>query len=137
MFKKMLGLVIVVICFCLLALPAWAWLQPVDANGKPATSLDFVGGEAYTIIGSTSAALAHSGPCLVYGYSIDGTSASDYIEFRDSATANTSSTKKVARQYSTTAGAYRTFPVPIVFDNGVSFNLSSDGFNATLYYRAR
>ena len=106
---------------------------PKDQAGKPLYSIDWVGAIPCGIDSSTgtNAVLCGSaGRGVVYGVIVSSVATSDYLVFRDTNTANTTSsvvtsvfatgTNAVASGASTTQLIQ--FPVPIRFTNGISVN---------------
>ena len=127
-----------------LALYAEGFSLPVDNNGQSAQSAEFSGVSFYTLHSTTTAKEVFTGAGVVYGFSIDAQSAGVYIELRDTATADSSTTSAdvlVSRGYSHTAGVtgdgFVSLPRPVAFTRGLSFNCSSSTPNATVYYTTK
>lgn len=105
---------------------------PTDRQGRALSTIDFVGAIPCRIDSSTAtnAVLCGSaGRNIVYGVIVTSVAATNFLVFRDSATANTSSGISVsllAETGSEDEGAATTliheFPVPIRFLNGISVN---------------
>jgi hypothetical protein len=122
---------------------------PQDVRGDSLETIDWVGAETWSLGNSTStsAVLIGSGRIVVYGVTASSIAATNYLVFRDTATANiTSSTKTIVYANGTDAnasGASTTltikFPVPMKFTNGVSVNASAaptaDTGSWTILYR--
>ena len=136
--------------FLLLGLSPWAHASartPKDDRGFTLPDLGFVGAIPCGIDNSTTtlAVLCMSGAGIAYGVISSSVAAADYVEFRDSNTANTSSVKFVTVWHQTTGVAQvipgtsvTVFPVPIRFQNGLSINASATpgvnrGFWSILY----
>lgn len=81
-------------------------------GGKPYKSINF----------SATAVIACKGPAVLYSVVSSTGATSDYVVFRDSATANTSSTPVVRVGLATTGVTNVTFDPPIQFVNGISVN---------------
>lgn len=108
---------------------------PRDQRGVVLDTIDWVGAIPCNIDASTGtvAVLCGStGRNVVYGVIASSVVATSYLVFRDSATANTSTFIKAtvfgSGSDSVTSGAATTqffrFPVPLLFDNGISVNAS-------------
>ena len=114
------------------------WVMPVNQIGV--TDSYALPCEPETINSAAGAvvpllALGEAG--AVYWVSMDkaGT-AGDYVVFRDSATANTTSTAFFTySQASTTGGQKVEFDPPMAFDNGLSVNVSSQTMGVTVCVR--
>lgn len=114
---------------------------PRSTQGQTLSSIDWVGAIPCGIDSSTgtNAVLCASGRAMVYGVIISSVATTDYIVFRDSNTANTSSTAAGITWGSGTgsiaSGASTTqlirFPVPMKFSNGISVNASSSPGSTT------
>lgn len=106
---------------------------PRSTSGESLPTIDFVGAVPCTIgsaIGTT-ATLCGSGRSVVYGVIISSVASTDFMVFRDSATANvTSATSTIifanGSNANATGWATQTFkfPVPMYFGNGISVNAS-------------
>lgn len=123
----------------LLSAATWAGAvpAPVDARGNALTSIDWVGALPCSIDGSTgtTAILCGSvGRGVVYGVIATSITLSDFLVFRDTNTANlTSSTAAIVYnspqgQNISTANPWNPYtnliklPVPIQFRNGIGVN---------------
>jgi hypothetical protein len=107
---------------------------PKDANGSTLPTIDFVGAETcrLTSADSTNGKSCSATPAVVYGVLVSSDSATNYMVFRDSATANTSSTVKFVlwnddqnADEDVTKTLIHRFPVPVKFSNGISANVNA------------
>jgi hypothetical protein len=107
---------------------------PKDSNGQTLPTMDFVGADTcrVTASDSTNGKLCFTGKGFVYGVSVSSDAATNYALFRDSATANTSSTVSMVIWNDTTeadeGGTLTTviaLPAPAKFTNGLSVNLNA------------
>lgn len=128
-----------------LALPSFvhaAVNAPRDAKGKVLSTVDWVGAIPCGIDSSTGTNVVlcgGTGRNAVYGVIISSIPSTDYLVFRDSATANTSSSiaaTVIANGSDANAtGASTTlffkFPVPLKFTNGISVNASAAPASST------
>jgi len=138
--KKVLAIVAFLL-FSTLAVDAslrYRWTMPTNQSGQ--TDMFALPCEPETIVAAAGAVvplLALNEAGAVYWVSMDkaGT-AGDYVVFRDSATANTSSTSFFTfSQDSTTAGKMVQFEPPMAFVNGLSVNVSSQTMGVTVCVR--
>lgn len=103
---------------------------PKDNNGQTLPTIDWVGAQPCTIY-SSNATLCFSGRGAIYGVVVASDTIVNYAVFRDSNTANTSSSSftAVTGNYSGVAlgGTMQLikFPVPVQVSNGLSVNLNA------------
>jgi hypothetical protein len=107
---------------------------PKDSNGQTLPTMDFVGADTcrVTAADSTNGKLCFTGKGFVYGVTVSSDSATNYALFRDSATANTSSTVSLVIWNDTpeadeggTMTTAVSLPAPAKFTNGLSVNLNT------------
>lgn len=122
---------------------------PRDSQGVSLPTIDFVGAKSCVIGNSTGTAvvLCATGRVVVYGVIVSSVPTTDFVVFRDTSTANfTSSTATVVYASGSNSNAtgvatqFFLFPVPMKFSSGLSINASvaptaGNGSSWTILYR--
>ena len=120
---------------------------PKDQRGNTLPTIDWVGASPCVIDASHGAGAVgcSTGTAIVYGVIASSVAGTNFLVFRDSATANVaSSTAAIVYPVGSSFGSNTTqlirFPVPLKFNNGISANLNTTvqtGGIWTILYRAR
>lgn len=108
---------------------AESYVIPFDNNGNMPGAIELVGGDVFVATGT--AAIGSTTPVILFGYTVSSDVVTNQAILRDSNTLNTSSNAKLVLYVDANCGTVGVqscttkLPIPVIFRNGLSINLSA------------
>ena len=119
----------------------YQYLLPASGNNIPAQDSALIGMSVRNVYETTTAAFVSTGPVLLYGFYRSTGATSNYVAFRDTGTANTTSRLALpqiayqATQTFTLANNFYSLMYPVRFMNGISVNTGEAVDRLSVFFR--